>query len=615
MVKQTVKLVFLISALLAFVISCGEQKIETQVELHVSLDGEPVNQAKVMIEGADVGSTDANGYYMRSIGRKANSKVNVSVEMELPGHHIEPWEDSFLVKRPEEKGAVGKQLFTVKLKSTKYITFITTEKDDPIRDAAIEVNGKSVGNTDDNGTLVYEYRTLPQESMTIAVSKENYSRWEKTIPVKAGQKIEIPLSRQYITLVVTEKGNPLEDAAINIDGNNVGNTDEKGEYIYEYSTVSEKGLTILVAKKGYAKWKKKIKVKPQQKVSISLYQKSITFLVKVRGKPLAGAVVRVEEKRVGKTNKKGKFTYKYDAYPKKPLTLKVSKKGYSYWMKRVRVWPPQEFRVSLHEAAYVTINTFTEDYGLSRGIPGVKVIINDKQVGETNEAGIYTYVYAGKPLEEVPLKLSATGYSPAEWETTIALKGKKSIQRYFYSNALQPIRVGVYGYVSNSPDENMQGVLERIEQAVSNNIFSYLCFNEVSKEELHNRIILTGRNIEELTNDGWQRTTLIRTVDMIILGSVAKEGTNYTFETKVYASDGRLLLSQLNREIRKKHIKRTARQIAQKIIERFPFEGTVVSVQGDRYEINLGKYDYKLRRGMEFDVMDRKKSRKNWIMG
>ena len=100
----------------------------------------------------------------------------------------------------------------------------------------------------------------------------------------------------------------------------------------------------------------------------------------------------------------------------------------------------------------------------------------------------------------------------------------------------------------------------------------------MSKEKLHDRIFLTGRNIEELTSDGWQRSTLIRTVDMIILGSVAKEGTHYTIETKVYASDGRLLLSQLNREIRKKHIKRTARQIAKKIIDE---HGGDIELQSD----------------------------------
>ena len=39
------------------------------------------------------------------------------------------------------------------------------------------------------------------------------------------------------------------------------------------------------------------------------------------------------------------------------------------------------------------------------------------------------------------------------------------------------------------------------------------------------------------------------------------------------------------------------------MLERFPFEGTVVSSEGERYRINLGKSGYRITKGMDFRLM------------
>jgi hypothetical protein len=110
-------------------------------------------------------------------------------------------------------------------------------------------------------------------------------------------------------------------------------------------------------------------------------------------------------------------------------------------------------------------------------------------------------------------------------------------------------------------------------------------------------------SIEKITTKGWRETPLRKTVDMIILGSVAKDDKGFLIETKFYTSGGRLILSQLNRAPSASNISTAAREIAGSIMERFPFEGTVVGSEEDRYRINLGKATYKISRGTEFTLM------------
>jgi len=95
-------------------------------------------------------------------------------------------------------------------------------------------------------------------------------------------------------------------------------------------------------------------------------------------------------------------------------------------------------------------------------------------------------------------------------------------------------------------------------------------------------------------------------VDMIVLGSVAKDDKGYLIETKFYTSGGKLILSQLARAKSASDLNSAAKEITAAVLERFPFEGTVVSVDGERYRINLGKADYKISKGTDFTLMSPK---------
>ncbi|OGW55785.1 MAG: hypothetical protein A2Z46_05915 [Nitrospirae bacterium RBG_19FT_COMBO_55_12] len=87
---------------------------------------------------------------------------------------------------------------------------------------------------------------------------------------------------------------------------------------------------------------------------------------------------------------------------------------------------------------------------------------------------------------------------------------------------------------------------------------------------------------------------------MIVLGSVAKDEKGLLIETKFYTSGGRLILSQITKARGAGDINSAAKEIAATVLERFPFESTVVSKEKDRYRINIGRTGYKISKGTEF---------------
>ena len=116
-------------------------------------------------------------------------------------------------------------------------------------------------------------------------------------------------------------------------------------------------------------------------------------------------------------------------------------------------------------------------------------------------------------------------------------------------------------------------------------------------------MLQANMDMETATTKGWKKTSLMKSVDMIVTGSVTQDEAGMTIETTVITADGNILLSQINRARKIKNIKNTAKLIVGGIIDQFPFEGTVAAVEDDVYSINLGKMDHKIRRGNVFRFM------------
>ncbi len=455
----------------------------------------------------------------------------------------------------------------------------------PAADAQVTVDGTPAGATDNQGKFESRLQRLPGQEVTLAVKSKTpgyrIEPWHQSFITKlpkAGAIESYPFDvrlkgEKYFTLAVVTDDEPLEAAAVLIQKQKVGQSDANGDYIHSYKKMPKKGFFLSVRKKGYHTWKRRVKVKPGERYEVALKKKAT--------KVAAPAPADVEEAPA--------------SIPAAPAKKRKSQAKTSR-----PVW---------------TIVAQTDAYGVAKALPGVVVSINGNRVGKTDARGKFGYRFKRPSTKGAKLQLSAPGHIPAQWETTVPIKGRRTIQRYFYPAKPAPIEVGLYGYINNSPEADLSAVLDDVEAAVRSNLFLYRSFKEVPKSQLREMMLMQSLDMETVSTKGWQHTGLIKSVDMIVAGSVTQDERGFTIETSLITADGKILLSQINKARKQRDIKRTAKLIVAGIIDQFPFEGAVAAIEDDGYRINLGTHNYKIRRGNQFRYMAAQMDRSGRIKG
>ncbi len=427
-------------------------------------------------------------------------------------------------------------------------------------------------------------------------------------PAQAGVKFEVEVA-------ATVNGKPAAGARVTAGGVPVGTTDEKGYLLGTAVGKPGEEVELVVSQEAHG-----LSVTPFKETFVVKIAKGdrpdrysfkaplkalqyVTFVVTEGGAVVEGAAVSVNGKKAGETDAEGDFVYEFPAVPKKGFAFEVSMPGLAPWTQTVRkVEPGDVFEVVLSKKTVVSVACLTDEYGRARGVAGVTLSVDGKAVGKTNDKGVATYVDKGKPGRKARLTLSAPGYIPATWETKAALQGEVKIQRYFYPATARPIRAGIYGFVGNTPGADLSDVARKASDAVAAELFRSSAFRQVPTTALQAAMKKARLSVERATTKGWTSTPLAGQVDVIVLGSVAKDETGYLVETKLYGASGKQILSQIARAREGADMAGPAREIASDIVERFPFEGTVIAVEEDRYRVNLGKSGFRITRGTEFDL-------------
>ncbi len=424
----------------------------------------------------------------------------------------------------------------------------------------------------------------------------------------SGEKLELQVKARM-------DGQPAAQAKVTVDNEVQGLTGADGIFSKIIKKKPGVEVEVIVSKEmpGYRinPWKGTFVMKLPKSGTVDTYvfdadlatTRYVTITATEKGAPVADAIVKAAGKEIGKTDAQGVFVYDFKDQPKSGVNLTVTKPGYATWRKTGRVEPGQRLEAALSRRVMVTVSALMEEYGQSSGISGIAVNISNREVGKTDAKGILVYTYDGEPGKKVPLTLSATGYIPETWKTSIVLEGEVHIQRYFYPTTPKPIRTGIYRFVSNTPNVDLKEVLSQTEASVAAQLFKHTCFREVPSETLRADMKEAKLSIEKITAKGWRETPLKKKVDMIILGSVAKDEKGLLIETKFYTSGGKLILSQITRAKGAGDIGSAAKEITNAVLEHFPFEGTVVSSEGERYRINLGKSGYRIAKGTDFVLM------------
>src|SRR5712664_1497922 len=390
-------------------------------------------------------------------------------------------------------------------------------------------------------------------------------------------------------------GQPAAQAKVVVDREELGVTDAQGVLAKQIRKKAGAEIDVAVTKEmpGYRidPWKSTFLVKLPKEGQTDTYRfeadlkamRYVTLRVSEKGTPLPEAKVTVGGKEEGVTDSKGEFVYVYQKQPAKGAEVNVAKTGYSPYRATRQLEPGQVIEVALNRQTVVAIKALTDEYGRASGVPGLSVSIDGKTVGKTDAQGSYTYDYRGEPGKKVVIALAAPGYVPAAWKTTVRLEGPVNLQRYFYPTTPKPIRIGIYRVVGNTPGVDLKEVAAQAEQALATQLFKFPAFREVPADRLQAEVNQRKLSIDRITTKGWQDTPLRATVDMIVLGSVAKSDDGYLVEVKFHTANGKIILSEIARARSASGINGAVRDIANNVIERFPLEGTVIAKENERY--------------------------------
>jgi tetratricopeptide (TPR) repeat protein len=271
MVASQLRALTIVAAALVLA-ACGER---VELEVKARLDGEPAAQAKVVLDGEELGVTDAQGILTKELRKKAGTELEVSVTKEAAGYRIEPWKGTVLVKLGKD-GQAAKLHLEAELKAMRFVTVRVSDKAAPVAGAKVTVAGKDEGVTDEKGELIYTYRQPPAKGAEFGVAKAGYGAYRALRRFEPGEVVEVALSRQAIVTVraLTDeygRASGVPGLVVSLDGKPIGKTDAQGSLAYTYRGEPGKKAQIAVAAPGYIpeSWKGGVELDGQ--VSVQRY--------------------------------------------------------------------------------------------------------------------------------------------------------------------------------------------------------------------------------------------------------------------------------------------------------------------------------------------------------
>lgn len=202
--------------------------------------GEALPDARINIDGYEVGTTDVNGRFSTFIEPYRSYLFEIEA-------------DEFVPFTEEHYVSADDLVYDVALSKSLYPVSISVYNDEkiPVEGASVSIDGSSYGETDSYGRC--SITNLVTGNHTIEVMHPGFTTNITTVSIKdSGQNIAIPLryaSAETTIRVQNEEGVAIPGASLFVDGQSIGTTNING--------ASEVGLTthaayeFTAAKDGY----------------------------------------------------------------------------------------------------------------------------------------------------------------------------------------------------------------------------------------------------------------------------------------------------------------------------------------------------------------------------
>ena len=398
-------------------------------------------------------------------------------------------------------------------------------------------------------------------------------------------------------------GKPVKNASILVDGVTEGSTDAQGRFAKTLSRVPKEAIRLTVQKeegKFRAKtWDKTFAIKsrkdsePPEKQSFTVeLQRFVTIVVTEADQPLAGAYVSVDGKDLGQSQASGTVEYVFGKWPKDGLRVSVKKDGFGETRFTYRGESGDRVTAGLYTEAVVTIEVLEDVNGRTRPVKGATVSVSGNAAGVTGNNGVLVYRHKGTFGETVPVRISAAGFAPESSTRPVLLGGQQRLKQYFYSAVAERPRTAVLSFAANTAGEDITDVVKKIEESFNKELFDSKTFRPVPAATVRELMKRSKLGIDKIKTSDWRNTDLGASVDVIVLGSIARgEEDTYVIETSFYQSNGKLALTQaaIAGSSGSWRVGRAVSEIVSNVLATYPISGTVIAAGDDGAQINLGK--------------------------
>ncbi len=245
---------FVIVSALALAAGCADKPVDFPLEVKVLLDGRPVKDADIVVDGTAEGRTDAQGLFAKRFARLPEQPVRLEVRKEADKFRAKPWEKTFALKRRGGSEPREAQAFTVELQ--RYVVVAVSHDGKPVAGAEVTVEGNPAGATSESGELEHTFDKWPKSGLRVAVRKEGYGDASLVHRGESGDRIGVPLHNSAVVTVeaLEERngvGRPIEGATVAIGGNEVGKTGKNGILVYRHKGKLGGTVPVRISAAGY----------------------------------------------------------------------------------------------------------------------------------------------------------------------------------------------------------------------------------------------------------------------------------------------------------------------------------------------------------------------------
>lgn len=541
-----IKLWFLVFTI-ACLNACLRNEQNTAIDIKVVNDeGIPIANAKIFMNDEIASITNSHGQASLEKSFSYNSEVTIEIRKNSEIRYYAPYSTRIKInERAYDKKIIKAMLYSVPKPSASDERFGNTPNmdDNDLKDQVqLDTKNESIKTTETNG------------------KKENST----------------------LQATVQESSKPEEAQSVAI---------EKSE-IKSPSIVSMKALGV------NDKIAKKIKAKPksQQDTIINFYAFS-------NNKPISDVEIYVGYAQKGtlalacKTNRNGRCLYKNKEQKNNPATIVAQKKGYQTQDKHYQLKDGNRIRFNMKRGHTIDIFAIMKRYDQSRGVDGIEVYINGKKESETDEFGRSSYFYQGNPGDLVEVTLKSDHYIPKSYTTDYVIAGPTSLVRYYSPEKLEPIKVAVApiqaaGRLGGKTLENFGYETNKIlARAMRSRFFTHPVFQQADENMIKSLSNKTKKNLLELLNQGWKGTDIQTDLDAVVLPTLILQNP-LRIELSLLNSDGEVLTAAQEELVSftdKNAINYSVDSLKKKLIQKFPFEGTIVKKDDDAVWVNIGK--------------------------